>query len=471
MHSNLSLVWLRRDLRLHDNAALATALKTSNPIQPIFIFDTNILARFTSKHDRRLSFIAHRLIEVHEALVKRGSGLLVLHGKSQKIILALAYACHAEHLIAAEDYEPETRKRDGEVTKALGQSANMQFVKDQLIFAPTEILREGEHPYKVFTPYAKNWKANLTPLSAAPYIIHDKGRYADFDVVTKLAKEHDLPVIDASIGAKALLEKIGYQETTDELWPIKNTKNRLKDFIAHKASHYPKERDMVAHEGTSKLSPYLRFGFISIRECVQAAFDAKADKWLAELIWREFYAMILYHFPKSATKEWNPKYRSISWSYNKSHFKAWQEGKTGYPLVDAAMRQLLSEGWMHNRARMVVASFLTKHLRIDWRLGEEHFAQILMDYEMASNVGGWQWAASTGTDAQPYFRVFNPTLQSEKFDPDGEYIRRYVPELANVDSKLIHAPWQHPMLVPYYPPIVDHATARLQAIEMFKTAS
>lgn len=460
------IVWLRRDLRLHDHAALWHALQTGAQLQPVFVFDTDILAAFPSKQDRRLSFIAAALQQIDAQLQKRGGRLLVVHGSAKALIPKLVKTANATHLFAAEDYEPDTRARDA-VVKAALPDCQVSFVKDQVIFSPTEILRAEGGAYKVFTPYANSWRTALTQVSAVPYEYQDNGRYAAFSPDAY----KNFTVLDASDPA-LMLQKIGYDYTEEALWPVADAPHRLKDFIARKAQHYATNRDFMAKDGTSRLSPYVRFGLMSVRECVRAALEANASTWLNELIWREFYATILYHFPESAQTEWNPKYRGqLDWSYNENHFKAWQEGKTGYPLVDAAMRQLLFEGWMHNRARMVVASFLTKHLRIDWRKGEAHFAQYLMDYDLASNVGGWQWAASTGTDAQPYFRVFNPVLQSEKFDAAGDYIRAYVPELINADAKAIHAPWKHPLLAPYYPPIVVHAEARVAAMEMFKTTS
>jgi len=471
MHANpISLLWLRRDLRLHDHAALFRALQAHAPVQPVFIFDTGILGQFPAKADRRLSFLAQRLCLIHEALQKRGGGLLMLHGKAEELIPKLAHALHAADVCACEDYEPATRRRDAAVQKALGEEARLSLVKDQVIFSPTEVLREKDSPYKVFTPYAKTWRSQMTPLCEAPYPIKDKGRYADFtSTYTRAHAAVGNAVLDSHASPATLLESIGYTYSKDSLWQVDVAIRQLSQFIKNKAKSYATARNMMAEEGTSKLSPYIRFGLVSIRECVAAAREAGADVWLSELIWREFYAMILYHFPESAHTEWNPRYRGVlEWSKSETQFVAWQEGKTGYPVVDAAMRQLTTEGWMHNRARMIVASFLTKHLRIDWRKGEAHFAQYLMDYDLASNVGGWQWAASTGTDAQPYFRVFNPVLQSRKFDPDGEYIRKYVAELRHVKDDAIHAPWEHPMLVPYIPPIVDHAEARVKAIEMFK---
>lgn len=462
---NLSLLWLRRDLRLHDHAALYRALENPGQVQPVFIFDTDVLERFTNTHDRRLSFIAQALRDMDKELRKRGGGLLVLHGSARKCIPKLASALGASRVIAAEDYEPSAIARDKEVAK----SVPLTLVKDQVIFSPTDIVKGDGTPYKVFTPYSKAWLAALTPMSPAPYAIKDKGRYADIDAMQQKAKASGLRVIEDNIA----LQQIKYCDAPLSLWPVQDAQKRLKHFIKTKVTDYNTARDLPAQEGTSRLSPYLRFGLISVRECLRAAEEAKATKWISELIWREFYAMILYHFPDSVEWEWNAAYRKkLPWSHDKKLFRAWQEGKTGFPIVDAAMRQLLAEGWMHNRTRMIVASFLTKDLHIDWRLGEEHFAQHLMDYEQASNVGGWQWAASTGTDAQPWFRIFNPELQSRKFDPDGAYIRKYVTELSKINDDTIHAPLPLIAREHGYPqPIVDHAEAREHALSMFKRAA
>ena len=467
--SAINIVWMRRDLRLHDHAALYHALQAQGSVQPVFIFDTEILAHFPHRNDRRLSFIVSTLCDIDRELQKRGGRLLVLHGKTKEIIPTLAQALGVGNIYAAEDYEPEAIKRDAAVAAQLEGTAKITFVKDQVIFSPKEILLDSGAAYKVFTPYSNNWRSRITPLSAMPYEYNDKGRYAAFDGVIQRVQACGLKSVDLSAGPEAALEAVGYDYNKDTLWPTQGAVARLQEFISGKSKNYEFSRDVMAVHGTSRLSPYLRFGLVSVRECVHRAMEAGAIKWLTELIWREFYVVTLFHVPESAHVEWNPKYRGrLDWSHNDDHLAAWQQGKTGYPVVDAAMRQLLAEGWMHNRARMIVASFLTKHLRISWTKGEEHFAQYLMDYDMASNVGGWQWAASTGTDAQPYFRVFNPSLQSEKFDPKGEYIRRYVPELQHAPADTLHAPWKHPLLVNYYPPIVDHATARDQALAMFK---
>ena len=451
----ISLVWLRRDLRLHDHAALAAALDRPEPVQPVFIFDTTILARFENPHDRRLTFIAETLCGLHASLKARGGRLWVLHGDAEKIIPKLSLYLKA-NVFAAQDFEPETRRRD----KHVAAHAPLYVVKDHLIFSPKEVLKSDGTPFKVFTPYANAWRAKLTPMDYADYAINDHGRYAT------MAVPEEFKPLDMEKGAAALLKQIGYRPADISMWPVEGVGARCQKFVREKATAYPQTRDMMALDGTSRMSPYLRFGLVSIRELLRACVEqGHADTYIKELIWREFYAMILYHYPESANKEWNEKYRSIEWSRDAEKFSAWQQGKTGYPVVDAAMRQLLETGWMHNRARMIVASFLTKHLGIDWRLGEEHFAQHLMDYDMSSNVGGWQWSASTGTDAQPWFRIFSPLLQSQKFDPDGEYIRRYVPELSQVHGMEIHAP----KIRSNYPaPIVDHASAREKALAMFK---
>jgi deoxyribodipyrimidine photo-lyase len=452
----ISLLWLRRDLRLYDHAALSAALEHPHPVQPVFVFDTNILARFSNKQDRRLTFLAHTLCALNAELKKRGGRLLVLHGEPQKVMPQLAKKWNAT-IFAAEDFEPETMARDAEVAK----QAELVLVKDHLIFAPYEVLKGDGAPFKVFTPYAKAWRMKLSPSDYGEYIARDKGRYADVKMERALSLDD---------GPDALLAQIGYAPADISLWPVADAHQCLHDFVEEKATNYANTRNLMAKHGTSRISPYLRFGLVSIREALRLAVEKGAtETWISELIWREFYAMILYYYPESVNKEWNARFRTIAWSYDKKMFTAWCEGKTGYPVVDAAMCELLATGWMHNRARMIVASFLTKDLQIDWRWGEEHFAQYLMDYELASNVGGWQWSASTGTDAQPWFRIFNPFLQSEKFDPDGDYIRRYVPELAHIKGRSIHNP--APLERSTYPaPIVDHAKAREKTLAMFKSA-
>ena len=470
-----SLVWLRRDLRLHDHAALATALAQSAPVQPLFIFDTEILARFNNSDDRRLTFIMDTLCHIDAQLEKRGGRLLVLHGKAGELIPVLTQALEAQSLFSAEDFEPATRARDAAVKKALAPQTRFVQVLDHLLLAPQQTLKQDRTPYKVFTPYYKQWRSQLGPETLAEYQVKDKGRYADFAAVLRAVQKADLPVMPLEKGAVAALEAIGYRHQKETLWKVTDAQKRLTEFVDLRLRDYPKARDQLPIRGTSTLSPYLRHGLLSIREAARAALEhGQGEKWIGELGWREFYASILYHFPEVVDHEFMPHYRNgaIPWSYDKNHIRAFQEGRTGYPVVDAAVRELLTTGYMHNRARMIVASFVTKDLLLDWRIGEEFFAQYLMDYELASNNGGWQWAASTGTDAAPYFRVFNPILQSKKFDPEGEYIRAHVPELRKLSPKEIHAPWQSPLTKPkeYPDPIVDHAEAKTRVVTAFREA-
>ncbi len=471
----VSLLWLRRDLRLHDHAALATALSDAAPVQPVFVFDTEILTRFSRKEDRRLVFIAETLCHLDRQLQKRGGGLLVLHGKAVEMVPKLAAALRASAIYSAEDFEPATRVRDAAVRKAVTPNTRFVQVVDHLLRSPQSMLKADKTPYKVFTPFYKLWRAGLGPEDFAEYAVKDKGRYADVAANAKAAEEAGLRVLSLANGPAETLAQIGYEYSKDKLWTVTDAKSRLEQFIDARLRNYPTARDQLPITGTSQLSPYLRFGLLSVRESVAAALaHGQGEKWISELGWREFYASILFHFPEVERHEFMPHYRdgAIPWSYDKHHIAAFQEGRTGYPVVDAAVRELLTTGYMHNRARMIVASFVTKDLLLDWRIGEEFFAQHLMDYELASNNGGWQWAASTGTDAAPYFRVFNPVLQSKKFDPEGEYIRRYVPELKNMSNKDIHAPWLVPLAKPAgYPlPIVDHATVKDRVVALFKRA-
>jgi deoxyribodipyrimidine photo-lyase len=470
-----SLVWLRRDLRLHDHAALATALAQPDALQPIFIFDTEILARFYNKRDRRLTFLAETLCDIDAKLRARGGKLLVLHGRATDIVPKLATALKASAIFSAEDFEPAARARDAAVKLALPHGTRFVQLLDQLMRAPQAMLKSDGTPYKVFTPFYKVWRAGIGPSDLAQYEVHDKGRYADGEAYAKAALAAGIKVLRAEEGPAKLLSQVGYDYAKDVLWRVDDVGDRLRRFIEERMGAYPTARDMLPIVGTSQLSPYLRFGLVSIRECMRAAIEVGGgEKWISELGWREFYAAILFHFPHVLTQEFSEQYRhgAIPWSTDEAHAEALFTGRTGYPIVDAAVRELIETGYMHNRARMVVASFATKDLLLDWRLGEEFFAQYLMDYDLASNNGGWQWAASTGTDAAPYFRVFNPVLQSKRFDPEGEYIRRYVPELKALSSADIHAPWLSPLTKPasYPMPIVDHAAAKDKVVALFKAA-
>ncbi len=466
MQEPLNIVWLRRDLRLHDHAVLKEALARPGRIQPVFVFDTEILARFSNPQDRRLSFIARQLVALHEALQTRGGGLLVLYGKAQEAIPKLCESLQAARLVTGRDVEPATRARDREVYAALKGTTEMSGVWDHLLVSPEAVLKDDGHPLRVFTPYYQRWKQALSYVECK---VEDGGRYADFLAVQKAAHEAGLQVLD-SANAEAMLAGAGYRLVEDTLWQPQAAGKHLAEFATHLEA-YPKARDMLGQEGTSRLSPYLRFGLISPRECARLySGHPGSESWLRELAWRDFYAMILYHFPQVVEQEFQERFRGLEWGNRQEWFARWQNGETGYPGVDAGMRQLVQEGWMHNRARMITASFLSKDLLIDWRWGEEHFAQYLMDYDLASNNGGWQWAASVGTDAQPWFRVFNPTLQGKKFDPEGHYIRHYVSELEDVPTQHIHEPWKAAQQHAYPGRMVEHHVMRQKALEMFKLA-
>jgi deoxyribodipyrimidine photo-lyase len=470
-----SLVWLRRDLRLHDHAALHEALQAEGPVQPVFIFDTTILARFSNPKDRRIHFLVQTLLHLHRQLKAQGGGLIIAYGHAEMLIPELAKRLKVKQVICEEDYEPGTQARDHSVRQALQGTARFVQVVDHIVHPPLQVLKDDGTPYKVFTPYSNAWRSRLTKQSFAEKPVSLQGRLADHVALVQAPGECEHGhLLDADGEAAAMLEAMGYQPAELGEWQVNDAAKRLRRFADHHLINYSEQRDVPAIEGTSKLSPYLRFGLVSIRECARAAAAQESkgsDVWLKELIWREFYTMILYHFPDTVHTEFLPIYRGLKWDQDRELFQRWQNGMTGYPIIDAAMRQLRDTGWMHNRARMIVASFLTKDLHIDWRLGEEHFAQYLMDYELASNVGGWQWAASTGTDAQPYFRIFNPELQSLKFDPNGDYIRRFVPELAKLNEKSIHTPLKYKDLfaaTTYPAPIVDHHEEKEKAVAMFK---
>ena len=466
-----SLLWLRRDLRLHDHAALSQAAAGGTPVQPVFVFDTEILSRFTRKDDRRISFILQTLRAMHRELAAAGSGILLLHGNAREVIPKLSHALQSPAVYYAEDFEPATRARDNHVAQTC-HGASVP-VLDHLIRAPKAIVKADGSPYRVYTPYYKAWHASLTPADRASSC-HDGIQFADLTQSARAAVNAGLHVLSLDDAPERILAAMGYQLFAETEWLPHKAASQLAAFIANTVQDYPKTRDYPAISGTSALSPYLRFGLVSIRQCLAAAMArGNSDTWIKELCWREFYAQILYHFPETAGLEFEPKYRgTIPWNRDPAWHEAFVHGRTGYPMVDAGIRELLTRGWMHNRVRMIVASFASKDLLMDWRVGEEFFAQHLMDYELASNVGGWQWSSSTGTDAAPYFRVFNPVLQSKKFDPDGAYIRRYIPEIAHLANEDIHAPWESENPPASYPaPMVDHFKARDRALAAFKVTS
>ncbi len=472
-----ALVWLRRDLRLDDHAALYHALKSSQKVYCCFVFDQAILKPLP-KADRRIEFIHTSLLELDARLQTAGSQLLALHDLASAAIPALAKALQVDAVFANHDYEPAAIERDAAVAAVLNQQGQQWLsFKDQVIFEKNEVLSQVGKPFSVFTPYKNAWLKTLTPFYLQAYPVAKYWhRLAKRD---EWLKQYALPG----------LQSIGFTPTNlaDLKIPTgaSGAQNLLDDFLA-RIDHYHERRDFPAIKGVSYLSVHLRFGTISIRTLARAAHahmlqgSRGAEVWLSELIWRDFYFMILFHHPRVVDHAFKPAYEAIAWEQGEhAHdlFAAWREGRTGYPLVDAAMLQLNQTGYMHNRLRMVTASFLTKDLGIDWRWGEAYFARHLNDFDLAANNGGWQWAASSGCDAQPYFRIFNPVTQSEKFDPQGKFIRRYLPQLAKLPDRFIHAPWlMKPaelkacgmVLGEHYPmPIVQHDLARQQTLARY----
>jgi deoxyribodipyrimidine photo-lyase len=469
-----ALVWFRRDLRLHDHAALYHALRQHQQVWCVFVFDTDILAPLLAqglRQDRRLDFIHQSLLQLDHKLRSRGSALLVRHGSAREEIPRLADELGVDTVFTNRDYEPTAIDRDAAVaSQLLAQGRGFLDFKDQVIFEKDEILTQSGQPFSVFTPYKNAWLKKLNEFYLTPYPVE---KYLD-----RLA-----PCEGAGIPPLAAL---GFEELESPL-PLPagadGAQVLLRDFVA-RLDDYGRKRDFPALKGPSYLSTHLRFGTLSIRQLAAYAWGRATHRgsegaavWLSELIWRDFYQAILWHHPRVVAHAFKPTFDAIAWDEVPDWLSAWKAGRTGYPLVDAAQRQLLASGYMHNRLRMVSASFLTKDLGISWREGEAHFAQHLLDFDLAANNGGWQWAASTGCDAQPWFRIFNPVTQSEKFDPKGSFIRRYVPELAVVPDRYIHAPWLMPEDVQktsgvrigqdYPAPIVDHAEARQRTLARF----
>ena len=425
-----NIVWLRRDLRLTDNAALHHALKTGVKTLVLFIFDKNILDNLPVA-DPRVTFIYQTLKDIKAELKEHGSDLLVKYGKPEDAWPEIIKDFAVKTVFTNGDYEPYAKNRDNSLAEYLAtENIDFKSFKDQAIFEKDEILKSDKTPYTVFTPYYKKWQEKLNDFYRKPYPTE---KY--FKNLFKIA-ELKLPT----------LAEMGFEESKME-FPKLSYKEKLDD--------YGKLRNFPAKDATTHISMHLRFGTLSIRRAVNDAIEANATVWLSELAWREFYMMILWHFPYAAFDSFKKKYDNIVWLNDEADFKAWCEGKTGYPIVDAGMRQLNQTGFMHNRIRMVVASFLTKHLLTDWRWGEHYFAEKLLDYEMGSNVGGWQWAAGSGNDAAPYFRVFNPELQTKKFDPDLKYIKEWVPEFGTEE---------------YPQPIVEHKFARERALKEYERA-
>ncbi|RPJ45476.1 MAG: deoxyribodipyrimidine photo-lyase [Betaproteobacteria bacterium] len=468
-----ALMWFRRDLRCADNAALYAALKSARRVYCAFVYDTEILDALPSRADRRVEFIWQSVAELGRELAARGGGLIALHGSARSAIPGFADTLGVHAVYANHDYEPEAAARDAAVAQAL-KRAGIEFLtrKDQVIFERDEILTQGGTPFSVFTPYKNAWLKKLAPFFLKAYPVES---YA-----ANLARTPDQRLLPS-------LADLGFRATNLQGLGIAGgaaaAQKLFRDFQPRMA-RYRESRNFPAQKGPSYLSVHLRFGTISVRQLARAAWQATSDggdgaaTWLSELIWRDFYFMILHHHPRVVSQAFKPAYDAIRWPNDPALFAAWREGRTGYPIIDAAMRQINQTGYMHNRLRMIAASFLVKDLLVDWRWGEKYFAENLNDFDLAANNGGWQWAASTGCDAQPYFRIFNPVTQSEKFDPDGVFIRRYIPELARCVGRSIHAPWTMSpdeqrlagaVIGRDYPaPVVDHAAARLRALELFK---
>ena len=427
----ISIFWFRRDLRLHDNVALFNALKSGEKVLPIFIFDTSILDKLP-KNDARVSFIIKELRSMNEHLKSFDASIDILHGKPIEVFESLIKKYQIASVFTNQDYEPYAIRRDQEILELLkSENINFNSFKDQVIFEKNEITKKDGNPYVVYTPYSKKW------IEAYEQINHI--HYSSEDLLSQLYTQ--------SKAKELTLEELGFEETNI---PIKNY-----IFNSRIINEYEETRNFPALDNTSKLGPHLRFGTVSVRQMVSRAEEQENKTFLKELIWREFFMQILWHFPHTHKDSFKPKYDRIIWRNNEDDFKRWCNGTTGYPMVDAGMRQLNNTGFMHNRVRMLVGSFLCKHLLIDWRWGEAYFAEKLHDYEMSSNVGNWQWVAGTGVDASPYFRIFNPTSQIKKFDKDFSYIRKWVPDFQELT---------------YPSPMVDHKFARERCLKTYKEA-
>jgi deoxyribodipyrimidine photo-lyase len=428
----IAIFWFRRDLRLHDNAGLYYALKSGYPVVPLFIFDKNILDDLENKKDSRVIFIYQALESLRDEMKENGGDIMVHYGLPGEIWKTLSNEYDIAEVYTNTDYEPYATERDREIFKIVNEKKTVfKSCKDQVIFEKKEILTGQNSPYTVFTPYSRSWREKVNDFYLSSY-------------PTKKYFNHFLKWKGAAMPS---LKEMGFEATETDFPSNKINAELLKS--------YHDQRDFPAMEATSRMGIHLRFGTVSIRKLARKAKEY-SDTYLNELIWRDFYQQILWNFPHVGTgKAFRSAYDHIKWRYDTDDFKKWCEGKTGYPLVDAGMRQLNEIGFMHNRIRMVTASFLSKHLLIDWRLGEAYFAEKLLDYDLAANNGGWQWAAGSGTDAAPYFRIFNPAAQAKRFDPKGEYIKKWIPEIGTDE---------------YPEPMVDHKMARERCLRAYKEA-
>jgi deoxyribodipyrimidine photo-lyase len=433
MSQKVSIMWFRRDLRLGDNAALYHALQSGFPVVPVFIFDKKILDKLADKTDRRVEFIHSALQNMQQELLSFDVTMDVRYGFPEEVWPQLISDYEVQHVFTNHDYEPDALERDDAIGKMLNtKDIGFHTFKDQVIFEKDEVTKDDGKPYTVFTPYSRKWKAKLTDFHLQPYSTEQY-----FSAFFRQPPK-EIPT----------LKQMGFNGVAMP-FPERIIK-------AEMIAKYKDQRNIPSLPGTSKLGVHLRFGTLSIRKLAAYA-GPLSEGFLNELIWRDFYHMILHHFPHVGRgKAFKKEYDNIGWRNNEAEFQAWCEGRTGYPIVDAGMRELNATGFMHNRVRMIAASFLIKHLLIDWRWGEAYFAQKLLDFDLAANNGGWQWAASSGCDAAPYFRVFNPTLQAQKFDPKGVYIRKWVPEFESLTN--------------YPRPIVQHEFARARVLQTYKDA-
>ncbi|HRQ37668.1 MAG TPA: deoxyribodipyrimidine photo-lyase [Chloroflexota bacterium] len=482
--------WIRRDLRLTDNQALTAACQAADKVIPLFILDP-FFVRSPYVAEKRLAFLVGGLAELAAALRERGSRLIVRQGEPTAVLTHLLAETNAHAVFAEADYSAYARQRD----TAVAQNLPLHLTEGLVVHRPVTLLKQDGTPYTVFTPFKKNWLAKPVPARPlpAPTRLHTPSQLASLSL-----PQSPIPSTFPPGEAEAhrrLATFTWASSPPSPPHPLTSSPAHLltssprRPRRPHPISAYAAQRDQLAEPATSQLSPYLRFGMVSARQAVWAAQDALAaapdaaaargaETWLSQLIWREFYTAILYHFPHVAHGSFRPAYDAVPWRNDPAEFAAWQAGQTGYPVVDAAMRQLTQTGWMHNRARLIVASFLVKDLLIDWRWGERFFMQQLVDGDPANNNGGWQWTAGTGTDAAPYFRIFNPISQSQKFDPHGRYLRHWLPELAHLPDAYLHSPWLMPPLEQqrlgfvygrdYPAPIVDHAQARLRTLAAYQ---
>ena len=432
MSKKVNIFWFRRDLRLDDNVGFYNALQSKNPVLPIFIFDSEILKKLP-KDDARVSFIFETLQEMRSELQDNfESSIAIYHGKPKTIFEEILNDFEVEEVYTNHDYEPYATERDIEIKEFLSdKSVAFNTFKDQVIFEKSEVVKKDGDPYVVYTPYMRTWKEKFKE--------HNLTIYYTNSYLSNLIEHTRLPNLT--------LSDIGFKKSTQEITPYTVTPTLIQE--------YEETRNFPAKDATSRLGPHLRFGTVSVRKMIKKAISEKNEIFWQELIWREFFMQILWHFPETKDKAFKSKYDKIEWRNNEKEFDAWCKGETGYPLVDAGMRQLNETGFMHNRIRMLVGSFLCKHLLIDWRWGEAYFAEKLHDYEMASNVGNWQWVAGSGVDASPYFRIFNPTTQIKKFDKDLKYIKKWVPNYQELT---------------YPKEIVDHKEARKRCLKVYKEA-